>query len=43
MNPENVLYLSRKDVERVGLSMSDIIGALDAMFREKGIGTELPL
>jgi ornithine cyclodeaminase/alanine dehydrogenase-like protein (mu-crystallin family) len=40
---DTFLYLSRKDVERVNLPMADIIGALEAMFREKGNGkTEMP-
>jgi len=43
MNPEKVLYLSRKDVECVGLPMPEIIEALDRMFREKGAGrVEMP-
>ena len=38
-----VLYLSRADVEAVGLGMDQIIAALDAMFREKGAGkVEMP-
>jgi ornithine cyclodeaminase/alanine dehydrogenase-like protein (mu-crystallin family) len=38
-----VLYLSRKDVEMIGLSMREIIDALGAMFKEKGAGrTEMP-
>ena len=38
-----ILYLSRKDVESIGLKMSDIIESLDRMFREKGEGkTEMP-
>jgi len=38
-----ILYLSRADVEAVGLPMSDIIEALDRMFREKGEGrVEMP-
>jgi ornithine cyclodeaminase/alanine dehydrogenase-like protein (mu-crystallin family) len=38
-----VLYLSRKDVETIGLPMREIIDALDAMFKEKGAGrTEMP-
>jgi len=36
MNTDTVLYLSRKDVETVGLSMPEIIDALDSMFKEKG-------
>ena len=31
MNPDTVLYLSRKDVEAVGLSMSEIVNALDGI------------
>ncbi|MFH1723197.1 MAG: ornithine cyclodeaminase family protein [Elusimicrobiota bacterium] len=43
MNTGTVLYLSRKDVEAVGLSMPEIIGALDGMFKEKGEGrVEMP-
>jgi ornithine cyclodeaminase/alanine dehydrogenase len=39
----NVLYLSRKDVEQAGLSMAEIIEALDQMFKEKGQGNvEMP-
>ncbi len=38
-----VLYLSRKDVEAVNLSMTDIIAALEQMFQEKGAGqVEMP-
>jgi ornithine cyclodeaminase/alanine dehydrogenase len=37
------LYLSRDDVEAVGLSMAEIIGALEVMFVEKGKGAvEMP-
>ena len=43
MNAEPLLYLSRKDVEAVGLPMSEIVDALDEMFREKGEGrVEMP-
>jgi ornithine cyclodeaminase/alanine dehydrogenase len=43
VNSDSVLYLSRKDVENVNISMADIIGALDKMFREKGEGrVEMP-
>lgn len=43
MNKSTVLYLSRKDVECVNLSMSEIIDALNSMFREKGEGrVEMP-
>jgi len=38
-----MLYLSRKDVEEVGLTMRAILEALDRMFREKGEGrVEMP-
>lgn len=38
-----MLYLSRKDVERVGLPMGDIIASLERMFVEKGKGrVEMP-
>jgi ornithine cyclodeaminase/alanine dehydrogenase len=41
--PDSFLYLSRRDVETVNLPMAEIIAALDAMFREKGLGqTEMP-
>lgn len=40
---ETFLYLSRSDVESVGLGMPEIVGALDAMFKEKGEGrVEMP-
>ena len=43
MNPNTFLYLSRKDVESVGIAMSEIIAALESMFREKGEGrVEMP-
>lgn len=43
MNPESILYLSRADVESVGLPMPEIIDALGEMFREKGAGrVEMP-
>lgn len=43
MNPRTFLYLSRRDVEAVGLPMPEIIGALEGMFREKGEGrVEMP-
>jgi len=43
MNTDTVLYLSRKDVEAVGVSMPQIIDALEGMFREKGEGrVEMP-
>jgi len=38
-----LLYLSRRDVEEVNLGMREIIAALEAMFREKGLGrVEMP-
>src|SRR5687767_1851901 len=38
-----LLYLSRADVESVGLSMAEIIDALEEMFRAKGRGeVEMP-
>jgi len=43
MDRDTVLFLSRKDVETVGLSMAEIIDALDVMFKEKGEGrVEMP-
>lgn len=33
-----LLYLSQADVEAVGLTMADVIEALEAMFHEKGAG-----
>lgn len=43
MNANSVLYLSRKDVETLNIPMSDIIDALNDMFREKGEGrVEMP-
>jgi ornithine cyclodeaminase/alanine dehydrogenase-like protein (mu-crystallin family) len=43
VNANSVLYLSRKDVETVNIPMSDIIEALNMMFREKGEGrVEMP-
>jgi ornithine cyclodeaminase/alanine dehydrogenase len=43
MNADTFLYLSRKDVEEVGLPMAEIVEALDRMFVEKGEGrVEMP-
>ncbi|UCC74071.1 MAG: ornithine cyclodeaminase family protein [Gemmatimonadota bacterium] len=43
MSEQTVLYLSRGDVEAVGLSMAEIIEALEAMFLVKGRGeVEMP-
>ncbi len=40
---ERILYLSRADVETLGLEMKEIISALEFMFREKGEGrVEMP-
>ena len=38
-----LLYLSRADVESVGITMAEIIASLEAVFQEKGKGlTEMP-
>ena len=43
MTHDSVLYLSRKDVEAVGVPMADVIDALENMFGEKGEGrVEMP-
>ena len=43
MSYGTVLYLSRSDVERVGVSMVEIVDALASMFREKAAGRiEMP-
>ena len=43
MSQRNILYLSRVHVERVGVSMAEIIDALEFMFREKAAGrVEMP-
>ena len=43
MEKQQLLYLSREDVESVGLSMNEIIDALDNAFRDKGEGkVEMP-
>ena len=43
MKPSQLLYLSHDDVKAVGLTMAEIIDALDIAFREKGKGlTEMP-
>ena len=43
MSADSFLYLSRKDVETVGIPMSKIVAALDQMFEEKGEGrVEMP-
>jgi len=43
MKPSQLLYLSQDDVKAAGLTMAEIIYALDVAFREKGKGlTEMP-
>jgi ornithine cyclodeaminase/alanine dehydrogenase len=43
METDRLLYLSRADVEATGVSMREIIDALDVAFREKGQGrVEMP-
>ena len=43
MKPGQLLYLSHDDVMAVGMTMADIIDALEIAFREKGKGlTEMP-
>lgn len=43
MKTQKLLYLSKKDVEKVDLSMKEIIEALDEAFKEKGLGKiEMP-
>jgi len=43
MAAQEVLYLSRADVERVGMTMREIIDAVEAVFVEKGNGrVEMP-
>ena len=43
MKPGQLLYLSQDDVKAIGLTMAEIIDALDVAFREKGRGnTEMP-
>lgn len=40
---EELLYLSQADVEAVGLTMAEVIEALEEMFHEKGQGrVEMP-
>ena len=43
MEENMILYLSKAEVESVGVTMSEIIEELENAFREKGIGTKLPL
>jgi len=43
MESQKMLYLSKRDVENVGLAMGEIIEALDEAFKEKGLGKiEMP-
>ena len=43
MSEQKILYLSKKDVEQVNLSMKEIIDSLETMFKEKGGGrVEMP-
>ena len=43
MQPEKLLYLSRREVEDLQLDMASIIEAIDAALREKGFGNvEMP-
>ena len=43
MKTQKMLYLSKKDVEKVDLPMEEIIEALDEAFKEKGLGKiEMP-
>lgn len=43
MSQRNILYLSRAHVEQAGVSMAEIIDALEFMFREKAAGrVEMP-
>jgi len=43
MSADKLLYLSQADVESVGLTMAEIVGALEQMFHEKGKGrVEMP-
>ncbi len=43
MDPDTLLYLSRRDVEAAGVALPEVIDALEAMFREKGAGrVEMP-
>ena len=43
MSQGNIVYLSRAHVEQVGVSMAEIIDALEFMFREKAAGrVEMP-
>lgn len=38
---KHILYLSRKDVEEIGLSLAEIIQIVEKSFKEKGLGTSV--
>lgn len=40
-NEKHILYLSRKDVEEISLSLQEIIEIVEKSFREKGLGTSI--
>ena len=43
MNQPPLRYLSRRDVESLGISMTDVVAIVEGMFREKGAGrAEMP-
>lgn len=43
MEKEKILYLSRKDVEEVNLSIKEVIKAVEEVFKQKGRGkVEVP-
>ena len=43
MSEPELMYLSRADVERAGVTMAEIVRAVEEMFREKGEGrTQMP-
>jgi ornithine cyclodeaminase/alanine dehydrogenase len=43
MSPDKMLYLTRADVESVGLDVQTMVGLLEVAFREKGCGrVEMP-
>ena len=43
MELQKMLYLSKRDIAKVGLTMAEIIEALNEAFKEKGLGKiEMP-
>jgi len=38
---KHILYLSKKDVEEIGLSLAEIIQIVEKSFKEKGLGTSV--